>query len=247
MKKAILIVLLMLVAHSALSKTITVKISDLDFEQAKKILLFDKSYANLSDDILQQILNNKGTLTFDDGLLPQDVRTRLDAAQKVQTVTTTLQQTRDWAEMGNAVGIATRGALSAITDETEKFAKTTPGLFLMAIVAWKVAGADFLATIKGYLIGVPLLIFWIWFFARWFNRIYFEHWVTTYVANADGTQVKTKVEVQPLSVQWTKEWGAAKAAAKEPDKMGMSDMAILAGFKTAGFIVGIFAIVWLII
>lgn len=225
---------------------VTVKTNDLPFETAKQILLGqDRNLSGVADDALKQILQNKVTLSFDDGLLPETVRTKLKADRQMATVTETLQEGKNWAQMGEAIGIATRGALAAISEETQKFANTTPGVFLMAMVAWKVMGADFLHTIKGYLIGVPLLIFWCWIFATWLRRVYWPHRATRWVEAKDSQPAhKVVEEVSPLSVQWNKDWAEACAKSGEPEKMGQSEMVWFAAFKTAGFVAGIFLIVW---
>src|SRR6202008_4837495 len=162
-----------------------------------------QSLSGLADEALQTILKNKVSLSFDDSYLPPDLQARLAAQQKIGEVTEQLKVGRDWAEMGQAIGIATRGALSAVTDETARFAATTPGKFTMYMVAWKVMGSDFVKTAKVIIVGVPLLCSWMVFFAWWLRKVY--GWRRRKVV----TEGKRTYELmEPLSVLWAKEWNA---------------------------------------
>lgn len=235
---AMLVVVAFMLPTTGFAKQVTVNNNDLPFDIAKQILLSgDKNLQGLADDALRTILQNRGLLTFDDSVLSEGLRSKLQASQKIAEVTEQLKVGRDWAEMGRAIGIATREGLSAVTTETAKFADTTPGRFTMVMIAWKVMGADFLASVKGYLIGVPLLIFWCSLFVWWLRRVYGIHKVTRLV---DGKKVVE--EMPPLSVQWAEAW------AKNPGaKDNTSDMVVFAALKTVGFVVGIFVIVWIVI
>lgn len=179
-----------MLALPAYAKQVTVSVGDLPFEIAKTILLSQKggdSLRVLDDENLKKVIVARGSFEVDDSVLPSDLRQKLEATRKISEVTSNLQVGRDWAEMGRAIGIATREGLNAVTTETAKFAETTPGKFTMFIIACKVAGADFLRAIKGYAIGVPLLIFWAWFGYRWFAWSYRGYWrYEDVVENAPG-------------------------------------------------------------
>lgn len=240
--------LVLLIPTAVFAKQVTVLWGDLPFEVAKKVVLLqDKNLNGLGDDAIRQVLQNRGSLTFDDEMLSPELSAKLQAAQKIAQVTTTLQAGRDWAEIGRAIGIATREGLSAVTDETAKFAKTTPGQFTMVMIAWKIMGPDimsFIRSMKGYIVGIPLLMFWLGFFAWWMRRVYGYHKVKRVV---DG---KTVVEeMPPLSVVWNKQWAeaVAKIDPRGQEKVGISDWAVMAGIKTVFFVVVTFIIVWFVI
>jgi hypothetical protein len=122
--------------------------------------------------------------------------------------------------MGRAIGIATREGLAAVTTETAKFAETTPGKFTMFMIAWKVAGTDFLRAIKGYLIGVPLLIVWISIFYWWLKRVY-HGYAKKVAVEKDGKQASEYTWVEPLMIT------------KADDK----DFLTIMGFKAIGFVI----------
>jgi hypothetical protein len=199
MKRLLLALYLVFAGIPAFAKQVTVSASDLPFEVAKTILLSQKggdSLKVLDDENLKKVIVAHGSFEVDDSILPNDLRQKLEATQKISEVTSNLQIGRDWAEMGRAIGIATREGLNAVTTETAKFAETTPGKFTMFMIAWKVAGTDFLRAIKGYAIGVPLLIFWAWFGYRWFSWNYRGYWryetIKEAVPGADGKSTPTK-------------------------------------------------------
>lgn len=250
--KFILITWLIAVSGTAMARTVTVSASDIPFDVAKQILLnYDRSLTGLGDEALKTVLSNRRTLSFDDSMLPADLRSRLSAQQKIGEVTEQLRAGKEWAEMGQAIGIATRGALSAVTDETARFAETTPGRFTMLMVAWKVMGPDFIRTVKGVLIGAPLLAVWIALFVWWLRKVY--GWRKRKIVDAEGK--KTYEQVEPLSVQWSKEWNQtcveiAKALApkdKQTIEYPASWYGILAGFQFVAFVIVMFWIVWFII
>jgi hypothetical protein len=242
MRRVMLLAFSVMFTSSAVAKTVTVNYADLPFDTAKQILLsYNKNLIGVADDALKTVLQNSQTLTFDDGILPQDLRNKLEVAQKMSTVSTVLKAGTDYAEQGRAIGIATGAALSAITTETAKFAQTTPGIFLMVMVAWKIMGQDFLATTKGIIVGVPMLIFWCCTFIWWMRRVYGIRYVKSWTADGKPSHER----LPPLSIQWNKDWAEAhNRNAKSDETAGYSIVALL---KSAGFIAVIFATIWLVI
>lgn len=74
-----------------------------------------------------------------------------------------------WVGLGKEVGEAINSSLSAVTDNTAKFADTQVGKFTMFIIAWKVLGNDFMGVVWAFflaLLGFPTLI---WSYRRWTN------------------------------------------------------------------------------
>ena len=60
-----------------------------------------------------------------------------------------------YAGLGKEIGVAVSESLSAVTDETAKFAETDVGKVTMAVVVWKVLGEDIL----GAFVGIPFMVF----------------------------------------------------------------------------------------
>jgi hypothetical protein len=86
--------------------------------------------------------------------LPPDLRAKLEIEQKVQTY-------GKYAGIGREIGVAVDGALSAITDNAQKFAQTDVGKLTIFLVVWKVIGGDFIQLAIGiflFAIGVPIFI-----------------------------------------------------------------------------------------
>lgn len=73
-----------------------------------------------------------------------------------------------WANWGKEIGVATREALTAVVDQSERFGATKVGTFVMVMVAWRIMGKD----LMGFVIGVPMLItvlcLWVWTVKRLF-------------------------------------------------------------------------------
>ncbi len=90
--------------------------------------------------------------------LPADMVKRLDEQQKVEDLAKKVSTYGKWVGAGKEIGIAINDSLSAITTQADNFSKTGVGRFTMWIVAYKVLGKDLI----GVIVGVPLLIAWIY-------------------------------------------------------------------------------------
>jgi hypothetical protein len=78
-----------------------------------------------------------------------------------------VQEAGAWVGLGKEVGEAINSSLSAVTDNTAKFADTKVGKFTMFIIAWKVLAQDFMGVLWAFFlasIGFPTLI---WSYRRW--------------------------------------------------------------------------------
>ncbi|MBC7836505.1 hypothetical protein H7X87_01880 [Acetobacteraceae bacterium] len=238
----------LLVPTIVYAETITVNVADLPFDVAKQLLLNDTTIgvdlSVLTDDAIKALLAEKTSFTIDDSALPATLRTTLQAQKKIQEVTDTLQVGRDWADMGRAIGIATREGLSAVTEETAKFAETTPGKFTMLMIAWKVMGTDFTSFLLSFVVGIPTLIAWFFVFWWWLRRVY----GTRQIRVVDTEGKVTYQVVPPLSVQWV---GAQSVrygeGSKVRDSSPTSDFAILSAFQFVGFVVVMFVILFFVI
>lgn len=90
-----------------------------------------------------------------------------------QKATLAVEQTADrvaqygeWVGMGEEVGKAVSGALTAVTDSASKFADTKVGRLTVALVIWKVVARDAV----GIVIGIPVLITFIVLWWRAYRR-----------------------------------------------------------------------------
>lgn len=163
-----------LLPATVLAKQVTVKTSDLTFDTAKEILLsHDKSLTGLADEAIQKILENKGSLTFDDKVLSADVRGRLESAQKVSAVTQTLQTGKEWAGIGKEVGAAVADTARALSVETNEFVKTPVGKWTAVILLIYFLGAKlwtlwtvFAGIVVWVVLGVVIVRSWRYYHAR---------------------------------------------------------------------------------
>ncbi len=145
-------------------------------------------------------------ITVNERDLPPEVLAKLKSQQKVEQVTQTLSTGKEWAEIGRAIGIATREGLSAVSDETAKFAETTPGKFTMALIAWKVAGADLKKFVSGVIVGIPFLIFWLCLYVWWLRKVYGQRKMRKIIepTDAGGKREVTIEYLPPLSIVFSK-------------------------------------------
>ena len=86
---------------------------------------------------------------------------------------TTVQKADEWVMFGEHLGKAFDAGLTSLSDHAEKFSKTDAGRFTMAVIAWKVAGADainlmhhFTNLIAGTVLALVVLFLYIWYVRR---------------------------------------------------------------------------------
>ena len=61
-----------------------------------------------------------------------------------------------WVGVGGEIGTAIREGLNAVVDVSEKFGNTNVGKFTMYLIAWKVAGKDFVRIFLGLIFAVVI-------------------------------------------------------------------------------------------
>lgn len=100
-------------------------------------------------------------------MVPESALTPEQKAEiEAQNLEKKIQRYGKWVGMGEEIGKAVDGSLSAITKQAVDFSNTSLGRFTMFLVAWKVIGKDFIQFIVGLLllaIGIPL---WIWSYRK---------------------------------------------------------------------------------
>ena len=115
--------------------------------------------------------------------LPAALVQQLETKNSVES---TLQTYGKWAGMGKEIGVALREGLGALNDETNRFADTKVGFFVMFIIAFKVLGNPIIQL----LIGIPLLIFGTVIFIVWFKRMVLPR---TYLVSKDVVKEEGKI------------------------------------------------------
>lgn len=113
------------------------------------------------------------------GDLPQNLLAKIETEQKIETY-------GKWAGMGKEIGISIREGLGALTEETNKFADTKVGVFVMFIIAFKVVGYAIIQLI----VGVPLVLIGTIVFLWYFRNSCIRRRVLTKVTGTGKEQVK---------------------------------------------------------
>lgn len=91
--------------------------------------------------------------------LPASVLEEIKKKKELENIEYKVQSYGKWAGMGEEIGTAVSGALTAVKDVSIEFADSDLGHFTMLMVAWKVMGIDVVRIV----IGV-FLIFLGWIF-----------------------------------------------------------------------------------
>ncbi len=86
-----------------------------------------------------------------------------------------------WVGVGKEIGAAVNGGLvglmyslvamgglAAVVDQTDRFGATRVGVFVMAMVAWKVIGSELVDIVFGIPICLAGVLLWIWSIRRFF-------------------------------------------------------------------------------
>jgi hypothetical protein len=88
-----------------------------------------------------------------DSLVPADLRAKLDANAKVTDAKANVEVARQYVGLGHEVGVAVNDAMSAITEQANKFANTEVGQMVKWIILYKIC--------KGLVLGgISILLTW---------------------------------------------------------------------------------------
>jgi hypothetical protein len=102
-------------------------------------------------------------------------RSQLTAQQisaiEQQQVADKIQTYGKWVGFGKEVGEAVNGSLSAVTEQTSKFAQTGVGRLTVALVIWKVVGDQAVHFVAGFAILMVGLAIWIPSYRRCSKRV----------------------------------------------------------------------------
>lgn len=119
----------------------------------------------------------RSMLTAEQTKLIQESNTLNDINRRIETY-------GKWAGVGNEIGIAVNGTLSAINQQTAAFAETRLGKVAIFLVVWKVIGEDIrdiMYSLFLLFIGIPVLLW------RWHR---FNNPITSITYNDKGKKVK---------------------------------------------------------
>lgn len=72
----------------------------------------------------------------------------------------------EWVGLGKEIGQAVDSSLGALTERADKFAKTRVGTFTLALVAWKVLGADAMNLLFAAVMLFVVAPIWLWSYWR---------------------------------------------------------------------------------
>ena len=75
-----------------------------------------------------------------DSLVPADLRAKLDANAKVTDAKANVEVARQYVGLGHEVGVAVNDAMSAITEQANKFASTEVGQMVKWIILIQLVG-----------------------------------------------------------------------------------------------------------
>ena len=110
----------------------------------------------------QTTTDNSNKVVVDRSILTADQLRQVQTSQTLDQVA----QIGQYAGLGKEIGEGVNGALSAITDNANKFANTKVGVYTMWLVAYKVVGGRALRFVVG---GIMLLLMFptlVWAFRR---------------------------------------------------------------------------------
>lgn len=78
-----------------------------------------------------------------------------------------------WVGIGKEIGEATKEGLNSVVDSADKFGSTKVGTFVMVMIAWKIMARDIVSIV----LGVPLMLFGIFFWWMLMKRFFFGYQV----------------------------------------------------------------------
>lgn len=103
--------------------------------------------------------------------LSPELAKKVKAELAVKDITAKVDKAGEWVAVGKAVGLATDGALSAISKNANEFANTKVGVLVMFIVVWKVIGYPILQ----FLVGIPLMFMGLIYIAWSYRKLCVPH------------------------------------------------------------------------
>lgn len=116
------------------------------------------------------------------------------ATQSVQSPAETAAQVSEYAAIGMKYGVAISEVAKSIGTTVNELAFTPVGIFMLAIVGWKVIGGDLLGVVGGSIWFVVMLPFWWIMFGRLVTkRLYLVKETYTDTGKL-ATRTKTPVE-----------------------------------------------------
>lgn len=147
----------------------------------------------------QQGQTNK--IVVDKSLLTPEQIAQAEAQATLDRTKSTVEQAGEWVGLGKEIGSAVDGALSALTERTDQFAKTDVGKFTMFLVAYKVIGTDLIQAVVGIPLFLVVIIMFIWLTRRNCMR---RRYLKCERTEEKNTVIKEWGETDPSSeTQWS--------------------------------------------
>lgn len=103
-----------------------------------------------------------------DSLITPDLRTKLNTTAKVEDAKANVEVARQYVGLGHEVGVAVNDAMSAITEQANKFANTEVGQMVKWIILYKIC--------KSLVIGIVSIVL-TWFVILLFNAAMYFFYV----------------------------------------------------------------------
>lgn len=132
----------------------------------------------------------------------QEAELRMQAArmktqnQSIDKSLPTAEKLKQYAEFGQAVGVAFSSTAKELGVAVDDFSKTNVGKLTIALIIWKIAGRDFVHFIAGSCFFLIMTILW----ARYFRRMCLIEKLTYH----DNGKLKEKVFTKPGEVDGTR-------------------------------------------
>ena len=134
------------------------------------------------------------TTTTDDGDTPVTVPKKYVSPEGLNHQVEA--KTSEWVGIGKEIGEATKEGLDSVVSSADKFGATRVGIFVMAMIAWKVIGHQ----LFGVILGIPIFIAGMAFWWQVMKRLFFGYQV---LDKKEGRTRRTSVRNPMTSTQGT--------------------------------------------
>lgn len=155
----------------------------------------------VTTNVLAQQQGQTNKIVVDKSLLTPEQIAQAEAQATLDRTKSTVEQAGEWVGLGKEIGSAVDGALSALTERTDQFAKTDVGKFTMFLVAYKVIGSDLIQAVVGIPLFFVVVLMFIWLTRR---NCMQRRYLVKEATDKDGTVTKEWNETDPEpSTQWS--------------------------------------------
>ena len=154
----------------------------------------------VTTNVLAQQQGQTNKIVVDKSLLTPEQIAQAEAQATLDRTKSTVEQAGEWVGLGKEIGSAVDGALSALTERTDQFAKTDVGKFTMFLVAYKVIGTDLIQAAVGIPLFLVIVVIFIWLTRR---NCMCRRYLKRKEVDKDGKVTREWGETDPSSdTQW---------------------------------------------